>query len=250
VPPSYDFAAVPSIVIPLGPNAAIDAHQHPQHQLTWAPDGVLMMEVDDSRFVLQRARALWIPGGTPHAVLPTASYAMLSLFFDPADCPLDWLGPTVVDATGLVGPLLTHLVDLPHDRTAERARAAAVLWDLLTPLSVTTIPTILPTDAQAKKVALAIRKNPADNRGLDAWGRVVGASARTLSRRFHAETGIAFDRWRTLQRLNAALPLLGAGDPIVRVARAVGYATPSAFIAAFRREIGTTPAAYFTAEGG
>ena len=34
------------------------------------------------------------------------------------------------------------------------------------------------------------------------------------------------------------------------VARHVGYETPSAFVAAFRRETGLTPAAYFSRRGG
>jgi AraC-like DNA-binding protein len=241
--PSIDYSAVPSIVIPLDPATGISLHSHPQHQLAWAPDGVLVMAVDDSRWVLQRSRALWLPGGTPHSVTPNSPCAMLSLYFDPDECPLDWRRPTVVDATGLVGPLLTHLVSLK--RTEQRDRANAVLWDLLSPLAVTTIPTVLPTDPLARKVALGIRNDPADKRGLPEWGRAVGASARTLSRRFREQTGSSFERWRTLERLNAALPLLGAGAPITRVAHEVGYNTASAFIAAFRREVGTTPAAYF-----
>jgi AraC-like DNA-binding protein len=52
-------------------------------------------------------------------------------------------------------------------------------------------------------------------------------------------------RWRTTARLAAALPLLAAGTPVATTAHQVGYATPSAFVAAFRREIGTTPADYF-----
>lgn len=243
--PSIDYSAVPSIVIPLDTATGISLHSHPQHQLAWAPDGVLVMAVDDSRWVVQRSRALWLPGGTPHSVTPNLPCAMLSLYFDPDECPLTWRRPTVVDATGLVGPLLTHLVSLPKKPTAQRDRANAVLWDLLKPLSVTTIPTVLPTDPLARKVALSIRDNPADKRGLPEWGREVGASARTLSRRFREQTGNSFERWRTLERLNAALPLLGAGAPITRVARQVGYNTASAFIAAFRREVGTTPAAYF-----
>ncbi|MFE7797980.1 AraC family transcriptional regulator [Nocardia sp. NPDC057440] len=245
IPPRIDYSAYPSIVIPLEATTGVPVHSHPQHQLTWAPNGVLAMEVDSYRWIVQRSRALWIPGDTAHSVVPSSSCEMLSLYFDPAECPQRWEKPTVIDATGLVGPLLTYLVGLPDGADAERDRATAVLWDLVTPLSVTTIPTILPTDPQARKIALAIKDDPTDARGLDDWGREVGASERTLSRRFRAETGVSFESWRTFERLNAALPLLGAGLPISRVARAVGYKTASAFITAFRREIGTTPAAYF-----
>jgi AraC-like DNA-binding protein len=84
-----------------------------------------------------------------------------------------------------------------------------------------------------------------DTRLLAAWGRDVGASARTLARLFTAETGMGFERWRTPARLAAALPLLAAGTPVSATAHHVGYATPSAFVAAFRREVGSTPADYF-----
>jgi AraC-like DNA-binding protein len=80
-------------------------------------------------------------------------------------------------------------------------------------------------------VAQTLRADPADQRTLRDWGRQVGASERTLARAFTAEAGLPFGRWRTRLRLRAALR--------------VGYATPSAFVAAFRRETGLTPAAYF-----
>jgi AraC-like DNA-binding protein len=54
-----------------------------------------------------------------------------------------------------------------------------------------------------------------------------------------------FGRWRTLLRLRAALSMLAAGQPVSRVAGRVGYDTPSAFVAAFRRETGQTPGSYF-----
>ena len=52
--------------------------------------------------------------------------------------------------------------------------------------------------------------------------------------------------WRTQVRLRAALPLLAAGLPVATVARRVGYATPSAFVAVFRKVTGVPPATYFT----
>jgi AraC-like DNA-binding protein len=92
--------------------------------------------------------------------------------------------------------------------------------------------------------------NPADQRTLAEWGRTVGASERTLARAFVTGTGLPFGRWRTLLRIQSALPLLAAGDPVSRVAPRVGYETASAFVAAFRRETGLTPSAYFTRSPG
>ena len=52
-------------------------------------------------------------------------------------------------------------------------------------------------------------------------------------------------RWRQRSRLVEALRRLAAGQAVTRVALDVGYCSPSAFIVAFRREMGTTPRRYF-----
>lgn len=241
---SLDAADHPSIIMALDAPMRVNTHVHPQHQLSWVPDGVLTVQTDDSQWIVQRTRGLWVPAGVAHAVRPSPAGRMLSLFFEPKLCPIGWSAPTVVDATGLTGPLLTYLADLGESGD-RRANALTVLWDVLRPMSVTRIPTTLPVDPCALRVALEIRRNPGQDRGLEAWGRVVGVSARTLSRRFRAETGVSFESWRTFERLNAALPFLAAGGTVAGAARAAGYGTTSAFIAAFKREIGTTPAGYF-----
>jgi AraC-like DNA-binding protein len=42
-----------------------------------------------------------------------------------------------------------------------------------------------------------------------------------------------------------AMRLLGDGAKVTQAALEAGYATPSAFIAAFRKSLGTTPTLYF-----
>ena len=74
---------------------------------------------------------------------------------------------------------------------------------------------------------------------------VWACSETSPARAFLAGTGIPFSRWRTAVRLRAALPHLASGEAISTVADRVGYDTPSAFVAAFRRETGLTPGAYF-----
>jgi AraC-like DNA-binding protein len=59
---------------------------------------------------------------------------------------------------------------------------------------------------------------------------------------FPMSPGTLFD-WHVHE--DHQLPLLASGEVVSRIAARVGYETPSAFIAAFRRETGTTPAAYF-----
>ncbi|HGE6737075.1 TPA: helix-turn-helix domain-containing protein [Serratia marcescens] len=43
----------------------------------------------------------------------------------------------------------------------------------------------------------------------------------------------------------AALPRLAAGEPVTTVALEMGYETPGAFSAIFKRLLGTLPSRYF-----
>ncbi len=218
-----------------------DWHTHEDHQLAWAVTGVLTVVTKDATWVLPPTRALWIPAGLPHETAAAGRATMRSLYIKPGH--FGWTDPTPVAATPLLAELIGYLAtDLPP---AQRANAEALLKDLLTPMPVTTIEVRLPCAESARKVATALRSDPADKRTLPEWGHEVGASERTLAREFVAGTGVPFGRWRTLLRVQAALPMLAAGEAVGRVAYRVGYDTPSAFVAAFRRETGLTPAAYF-----
>ena len=106
----------------------------------------------------------------------------------------------------------------------------------------------LPGDSRLRRLAQELMKNPSDSRPLAAWARHVGASRRTLARRFRAETGLSFALWRQQARLLAALNRLAAGTPVTQVAFDTGYHSPSAFISMFRRTLGTTPHRYFAAQ--
>lgn len=97
-------------------------------------------------------------------------------------------------------------------------------------------------DPRLAPMARAIIDDPADPRTLDDWAEVCGASARTLARLFVQDTGMTFGQWRLQARLNVAFILLMTNGEIARIARKVGFASQSAFGAAFRRTFGMTPA--------
>lgn len=219
-------------------------HKHSHHQLAWASSGVLTLSAADSTWVLPTSRGLWIPAGLPHAVDALVPATMHGLYLEPATCAITWTSPTVIAVDGLLRELIRHLArnDLPPDA---RRRAETVIFDVIEPLSVTTIVAPMPADTRARRVADALLANPADQRSVESWGRVVGASGRTLARLFTEETGLSFGQWRAQVRLRAALHHLACGLSVTSVAGRVGYSTPSAFVAMFRRITGVTPAAYF-----
>ncbi|MFT2019851.1 helix-turn-helix domain-containing protein [Streptomyces sp. 796.1] len=224
-------------------------HQHRAHQLAWAKEGVLAVRAAGNTWILPPSMALWLPARTVHATGATGRAALLrSLYFPPERCPVRWERPTVVAVSALLRELIGTLADGSLGSGA-RGRAEAVVFDQLRPVSVTTVLAPLPRDPRAREVAAALRHHPADDRTLADWGRTVGTSARTLARAFVADTGLPFGQWRARLRLQAALPLLAAGAPVTAAARRVGYASTSAFVAAFRRTVGVPPRAYFGQSG-
>jgi AraC-like DNA-binding protein len=224
-------------------NSGFAPHTHPVHQIAWAAAGAISVSTDDGAWVLPATRALWIPAGIAHAVDVTTPAVFRTVYLDRS--PHGWDRPTAVAVTPLLNELAAYLMD-PALALEPRRRAEAVLLDVLRPVTAASLRVPLPHDDRALTVARAILADPADGRDLNAWGRTAGASGRTLARAFAGETGLSFGRWRTNARLRAALFLLAAETPVAVVARRVGYSTPSAFIAAFRTALGTSPGAYFT----
>jgi AraC-like DNA-binding protein len=219
-------------------------HSHHEHQLAWAVQGVLTVRTEAVTWVLPPTRALWIPAGLPHETSASATATMQTVYLRPDGCPIGWTSPTPTAAPPLLAELIAYLSD-PELTDAARARAQSVLLDVLQPLHVATIELRMPRDPRALDVAVALRRDPSDRRTLGQWGRQVGAAERTLARAFAAGTGVPFGRWRTRLRLQSALPVLADGGSVSAASQRAGYDSPSAFVAAFRRETGLTPAEYF-----
>ena len=236
---------------PMQAGARFHRHSHPRHQLVWTDAGVLEVITGTGTWVLPPTRGLWIPAGTEHETVAVGATVLRGAYVEPSVCPITWPMPQPLAVGELLAALLLHLGgDAPaagSPAADARGRAEAVLLDLLEPVAVVAIELTMPRDPRARELADALLADPADPRTLAEWGRAIGASARTLTRCFLADTGISFTRWRTAARMRAALPRLAAGEPISQVSCAVGYETASAFVAAFRRETGMTPGAYFRA---
>ncbi len=229
---------------PMAAGTRFDWHRHGRHQLAWAARGVLTVETGSQTFILPPSRALWIPARLRHETRSSGNATMRALYINPSRSKIRWKIATPVAVNPLVAELIDYL-DGDSVRGAHRTHAEVLLEDLLVPLPMATIDVRFPAMAPARTVALELLKEPAEKTTLAEWGRRVGAGERTLARSFIAETGLPFGRWRILVRLQAALSMLAAEEKVSTAAVRVGYDTASAFVAAFRRETGVTPADYF-----
>ena len=178
----------------------------------------------------------------------TGRVAMRTLYLARDRAPLSASDCGVVQVSELLRAGIVRAVQFRHPYAPDsaEARLAAVLLDEIRVAATAPLHLPLPRDPRARRVAEALQADPGDPKRLEDWARVAGASARTLERVFERETSLRFAAWRQQARLLRSLEALASGEPVTQVALAVGYETPSAFIAMFRRALGTTPGRYFT----
>ena len=69
-PNDHDDIARPVIAIgnDYPPSFELETHQHRRGQLLYAASGVVAVSTPQGAWVAPPERAVWIPGGTPHAV--------------------------------------------------------------------------------------------------------------------------------------------------------------------------------------
>ena len=222
----------------------IEPHAHPWGQLVYAATGVMRVKAAGRLWLVPPARAVWAPAGLEHEIRARGDFAMRTLYISPplaAGLPKECIG---LDVPPLLRELIVHITGLGmlDDGDPEHQALAQVAVGLLrTPQ---TLPSSLPWPRDARALAAAERllADPSAPADLAAVAREAGASARPLQRLFLDDTGFGFSEWRQRLRLLHAATLLGAGASVTEAGLEAGYASTSAFIAAFKKLLGRTPA--------
>jgi AraC family transcriptional regulator len=100
-------------------------------------------------------------------------------------------------------------------------------------------------DWQVKRVTTYMREHLSEEVGLEELANLAGLSRFHFCSAFRQATGQSPHAWLVAQRIAESRRLLAMPElPITEVALAVGYQTPSAFTAAFRKITGMTPSDY------
>lgn len=231
----------------LAAGETIPPHRHRRDQLVYASEGVITVTTARGAFVVPPQRAVWMPGGVEHRIDARRAVAMRTLYLEPGGAAGLPAAVCVLHVTPLLRELILAAVAQPqaYRSNSPEERLMSVILDQIRVLPVAPLALPMPADPRLRRVAEALLADPADDRALAHWAREAGASARTLARLFRRETAMSFRVWRQQLRLLRALEMLAAGEAVTTVALDLGYDSPSAFIAMFRRNLGTTPTRYF-----
>jgi AraC-like DNA-binding protein len=219
------------------------AHRHQWDQFTYATQGVMTVKTETGTWVIPPHRAVWVPAGIEHIEVMSGPVAARSLFFVPGLVTFLPNECTAVNVSPLLRELILATIRLGFldNKIPAHARMIAILLDQFEALAQQPLQLRTPADSRAVKIAGLLEKTPGSTDSLKALARQAGASKRTIERLFRRETGVSFQQWRQRLRIIQALRLLASGESVTNVALDVGYSSTSAFIAMFRRELGTTP---------
>ena len=156
-----------------------------------------------------------------------------------------------MNVSSLLRELILHACKIPrlHKQTPKHRRIIGIIVDQLQAVHAIPLQLPQPCDPRAIRVTQALLADPGKTWTLEDLSEECGASRRTIERLFIAETKMKFSEWRQQFRLLHAMRLLAAGEKVTGAALEAGYASPSAFIAMFKRQLGQTPGRYFETRG-
>jgi len=225
-------------------------HHHSCAQLIHTLSGVVRVDTAQGSWIVPPSRGVWLPAFTRHALQITGKVAARTLFVDPlarADLPA---GCQVVQISPLLRELIVSSLPLPENYTpgSRSERIYELILDELRSMDVLPFNLPEPRSARLQQLCRAIQLSPGDSWTLEGAARQLNLSGRTLARHFLRETGLHFSDWVRRARLAIALTRLAQGESVLSVALDLGYESPSAFSAMFRRLLGVAPGAWFAPE--
>ncbi|OZI39654.1 AraC family transcriptional regulator [Bordetella genomosp. 5] len=222
-------------------------HCHARCQLLYAVEGLMRVDTPGGRWLVPPARAVWISPWVEHRMSVRGPARIRSLFVDSQRV----LGLPATDGMIPVSPLLRAVIDELASlglQAIETRRGRLMAHLLREELSAPMDPAFhlpWPTDKRIRQVCEALSVE-GERRDWDAahWADALAMSVKTFQRHFQKQTSTSFGQWRLRARLLSSLQGLMAGDSILQVALACGYASQSAFTLAFRRHFGMAPSAF------
>lgn len=221
-------------------------HRHAWGEFVYAFSGVMEVKLHDQHLLAPPQYGIWLPPDLEHIGLNRRAAHHCSVYVSRALCGALPATACALDVSPLVRALLEHLRAHPPTPagTAQDTRLMQVLVDQLAQAACANSYLPHSDDPLLAPVLQALYDDPADNRGMADFARDFHTTERTLVRRCQRELGMPMSQWRQRLRVVRSLPRLEAGDKVESIALDLGYASASAFIAMFRRLMGTAPDEY------
>jgi AraC-like DNA-binding protein/quercetin dioxygenase-like cupin family protein len=225
----------------------IEPHAHAKHQLIYAVRGVMVVQAEAGRWVVPPTRAIWMQMGMTHEIRCVGEVHMRSLLVAPKAAPRQMDRTQAVAISPLLRELIRAAMEVtqPYAPGTRDGRVMRLILDELSALPVLPLYLQMPTDARLQQITGLLQRRLDDPSTVADWARRLDVDVKTIQRQFIKETGLTFAQWRQQARLLRALERLATGEKVIDVALALGYDSPSAFAAMFRKHFGQAPSQFF-----
>jgi AraC-like DNA-binding protein/mannose-6-phosphate isomerase-like protein (cupin superfamily) len=234
------------------PSLIVPQHSHPRAQLAYAVKGTFTLHTATGAWLVPPNRAVWVPGGVEHEMHARGQpVSNRSLYIQPDASP-DLPGECcVIEVSPLLRQLVIDATEIPllYDEAGRDGRVMRLILDEICAAPRAPLHVPMPRDVRLLRICRKLLEEPGSEGDLAYWARYGALGRRTLTRLFRDETGITFTLWRQQLQLMEALRWLAMGRPVTTVAMDLGYESPSAFTAMFRRVMGKTPKHYLGGKG-
>jgi AraC-like DNA-binding protein len=222
-----------------------ESHSHRKGQFLLVQRGALSCEVAAGLWIVPPRSAIWIPGGTLHAI-KGARIEGYNAFIaaDVVSNLPDFC--CVLSVTPLLRELLIRSASLPllYDEAGASSRMVTVMLDEIAAAEAEHLHLPMPADGRLRDLVEQMMKSPSTRGTINFWAERACMSGRTLARMVERETGMSFGRWRQQLAVMLAVKWMAEGSSIQEVASGLGYESGPSFIAMFRRAVGAPPRRY------
>lgn len=221
-------------------------HQHDRIQLIHTLSGVIRVQTHAGTWICPPGRGLWIPAQQPHALIIHGNVKVRGVLLEDLGHENFDKHCRVVNITPLLRELMNAALSIMSkiEVNTRNARLLALILDELNWLE--TLPLQLPEAQSPTLIQLCqtVRQSLAYDWNLGEAAKLLHMSTKTFSRQFQKETLMSFAQWLRQAKLMHAMLELCMQRPITQIALDLGYESPSAFSAMFKRETAMTPSEY------
>ena len=220
-------------------------HQHRKGQLVVSAQGSIVCRTLDGIRIVPSNGAVWVPGGVPHRIAISDNGRSYCVFIDPDVGALPHSCATF-SINPMLREMIFHLAKLPplYPLEGPTSRLAQVLLDELAQMKAEPLHFPVPSHPKIQQIAAELIDAPDDRRTVREWAKTMAMSERTLARLILKHTGMTFGRWRQQLHIVIAVQKLGFGTTIQVISQDLGYDSPSAFTAMFKKYMGQPPRRY------
>ena len=246
------FENVPELVIgrqsQYAYRAVIAPHMHNRAQLLYPSEGAIRVHTQKHVWIVSAQSALWIPAGIEHSVVALSQVQLSTALVETEVTSSLGTECLFIQMTGLLSALILRINQVERAHPNQGANTLELIKAIQTLIlneihQAAALPLELPwpNDARLISICESLLSTPQQTKNLDAWADQIGTSARTLMRLFQKQTGLTYRAWIQQMHIALAMEKLAQGESVARVADALGYHSPSAFSAMFKRHLGQAP---------